>query len=331
MRRALLAAVLLALVAADGVRAAPQGAPRRLGAAQPVDHRSHPDAVSEWWTVRLVDPRSAGWLEITAQREFDRSQVRLVGVDARRRTIDEVFGVDPLTATRAELTAGGPAGAMAVRGRQVSLSAPGATARLRLRAARRGAAARGWRLGEAPRPPRFDLRPVTLSWSMPVATSRARGQLTRRDGTHLSLTGWRASYEHGWGDFTLDDVAWNHWDEAIVHRRRGAQVVFGLNRTDTVTGPGARDAQWLGILARSDARGVHVCRPRVDRREWALLFPEIIRWGQKLTARCGGMTVRLDDRRAWIEEWVGHVEVRGRADVRGAGGALAVHVAHQGT
>lgn len=330
MHRSLLAAVVLAAVAADGARAAPQGAPRGLGAAQPADHRSHPDAVSEWWTVRLVDPRSAGWLEITARREFDRSQVRLVGVDGRRRDIDEVFGVDRLAATRDALSATGPAGAMAVRGRHVSLSAPGATGRLGLREARRGPAARGWRLGEAPRPPGFGFRPVTLSWSMPVATSRARGELTRRDGTRFSLTGWRASYEHGWGDFALDDVAWNHWDEAIVHRRRGAQVVFGLNRTDTVTGPGARDAQWLGILARSDAHGVHVCRPRVDRREWALLFPEVIRWGTKLTARCGGMRLRLDDRPAAIEEWIGHVEVRGRADARGARGALAVHVAHEG-
>jgi hypothetical protein len=330
MRRAPLAAVLLALVAADGVRAAPPGGPRRLGAAQPVDHRSHPGAVSEWWTVRFIDPRSAGWLEITARREFDRSEVRLVGVDARRRSIDEVFGVERLAATRGKLTASGPAGAMAVRGGNVSLSAPAVTGRLRLREARRGPVAHGWRLGQVPRPPQFDFRPVTLSWSMPIATSRARGRLIRHDGARFSLAGWRASYEHAWGDFTLDDVSWNWWDEAIVHRRRGAQVVFGLNRTDTVTGPGARDAQWLGILARSDARGVHVCRPRVDRREWALLFPEIVRWAGRLSARCGGMRVRLHDRPAGVEEWIGHVEVRARADAGGARGALAVHVAHEG-
>lgn len=330
MRRALLAAVLVAVVAADGARAAPQGAPGRIGAAQPADHRAHPGAVSEWWTLRLVDPRSAGWLEITARREYDRSQVRLVGVDDRRRGIDETFGVERLSATRASLTGTGPAGAIAVRGRRVSLSAPETAGRLRLRDVRRGPAAHGWRLGQEPRAPRFDLRPVTLSWSMPVATSRARGRLTRSDGTRFSLAGWRASYEHGWGDFTLDDGAWNHWDEAIVHRRRSAEVVFGLNRTDTITGPGARDAQWLGILARSDARGVRVCRPRVDRRAWALLFPEIIRWPQRLRARCGGMRVRVRDRPAGVEEWIARVEVRARTRARGARGALAVHVAHQG-
>ena len=104
-------------------------------------------------------------------------------------------------------------------------------------------------------------------------------------------------------------------------------MAYGLNRLDTVTGPGARDAQWLGLLARAGPNGVRVCRPRVDRRRWALLYPEFTRYATRLRFRCGGIKLRTGDAKTMsIAEYVTHAEVRGRT--RGHRPGFAMHLAH---
>jgi hypothetical protein len=78
-----------------------------------------------------------------------------------------------------------------------------------------------------------------------------------------------------------------------IHQRRGgASLAFGLNRSDTLTGPGARDAQWLGVLARVRAGGrTRICRPVVHRRRWRSGSIDSLPFALDLRARCRGMRV----------------------------------------
>jgi hypothetical protein len=329
MRRVIAAAVLALTVPAAPAWAAPQGAPTRLRAAVAADHASKPAALTEWWALRLLDPRSQGWVEIRVHRDLDPPGGRIIGIDASGKTIDDSFGAPDLAADRSTLTASGPDGRLrfSSRGRRLTIATGAATGTLRLVTTARGPAAVGWRLGDAARPPDWREKPVTASWSMLVATATARGSLVLRDGRRISLRGWRASYEHGWGDILLDDREWEHADEAIVHgRSRQAWVLFGLNRTDTITGPGARDAQWLGLLARVRGDRLTVCRPRVDRRRWLSTYPEFHLWASRTRVRCNGIDLRVRDKPGRYDEYIGHLEVRSRTIGRRPG--FAVHIAH---
>jgi hypothetical protein len=329
MHRAVLVALLLAVLAPQAA-AAPQGAPRSIGTSSPADHADHPGAMHEWWSVRLVDPRSRAWLDVTVDRELDVRGVRVIGVNAANQWVDDGFGTPDIAADRSSLDAVGPDGRLAIRrrGARIALESTAVTGALELRNVRRGPAARGWRLGEGFAIGGAGYRPVTLDgWSMPIATAKARGSLVVR-GTPFDVRGWRASYQHGWGDMLVGDRAWEFWDQLVVHASRGVTyVAYGLNRLDTVTGPGARDAQWLGLLARVGPRGVRVCRPRVDRRKWALLYPELTRYATRLRFRCQGLRLRTGDAQTMnIAEYVTHAEVRGRT--RGRRPGFAMHLAH---
>jgi len=329
MRRALLAAVLLLGVSPHVASAAPRGAPDRIGLARAADHRDRPGALSDRWTVRLLDPRSQGWLEITVAREFQERSVLVFGYDRAGEGVYQRFTVTQVAATSRTLDARGPDGGVAIRagGRRIALTGPLASGKLRLRRARRGPAASGWRLGEGfgPHPARF--RPVTLSWSMPIATSTTRGALQLPDGRRFRIDGWRASYEHGWGDILLGDGAWDYWNQAVVRDRRGgAWIAYGLNRVDTVTGDGARDAQWLGVLARVRGRGARVCRPRVIRRGWQYTFPGIARWSTRASFRCDGLRLKVRiPIPSIVTEYLTHTEFRDRIPGRTG---LAFNLAH---
>jgi len=329
MRHAILVALLLGVLAAQA-RAAPEGAPRWIGTASPADHADHPAARHEWWSVRFVDPRSRAWLDITVERELDVRGVRAVGVNRANRWVDESFGTPDIAADRTSLDAHGPDGRLAIRrsGRDISLNNAIVSGTLELRDVRRGPAARGWRLGEGIAPAGTGYREVTLDgWSMPIAAAKARGSLTVR-GTPFDVRGWHASYQHGWGDILKGEPAWDFWDQLVVHAAHDVTyVAYGLNRIDTVTGPGARDAQWLGLLARVGRNGVRVCRPRVDRRKWALLYPEFTRYATRVLLRCGAIRLTTGDAQTMrIDEYVDHVEVRGRT--RGRRPGFAMHLAH---
>jgi hypothetical protein len=328
MRRALLAAVLLPAVSPQIASAAPLGAPDRIGLARPADHRDRPGALSEVWTVRVVDPRSKGWLEITVARELRERSVEVFGVDRAGQGVHERFTVNEVKATRSRLDARGRDGGLAIRagGRRVALTGPLATGGLRLRRTRRGPAAYGWHLGAGDGPPPARFRPVTLNWSMAIATSTTRGALQLRDGRRFRVDGWRASYEHRWGDILLGDRAWEYWNQAVVHDRRGAWIAYGLNRSDTVTGDGARDAQWLGVLARVRGRGARVCRPAVIRRGWRYTYPGVAKWSTRASFRCHRLRlkVRIPIASIW-SEYETHNEFRNRIPGRTG---LALNLAH---
>ena len=153
------------------------------------------------------------------------------------------------------------------------------------------------------------------------------GTLTLNDGRRFDVDGWRGSYEHSWGDILPGDVEWDYLDSAIVHGKPGqAWVARGLNRTDTVTGPGARDAQWLGLIARVNRGHIKICRPRIDRRGWLFTYPDFAMWDTRLRARCGGISICLRDRRETaIDEFVDRLEVRARTRTRTG---LVTHISH---
>lgn len=208
------------------------------------------------------------------------------------------------------------------RGRMtLTLTGPEISGRIAMRAARPGPFARGWRLGPAYRGEREV--PTSMSLDVPVATSTLRGSV-RIGGETTRLDGWRASLEHVWGSTNVYGGPWHSWDAYTVHGRGGtAWLAFGLDHSQTSTGPGAIDAQWLGVLTRVTPRGVRVCRPSVHRRRWTSGHWQSP-YGQVLHARCGRLRVTLRDlpKLAPVGESVGFLfqDVhRARAGRRGAG------------
>jgi hypothetical protein len=328
---AVLAVATLSLVVVAAAGAAPRGAPSELRVARPADHAAHPAALSEWWTVRAVDPGGEGMLEVRILREGGLASVRVVGETAGGQ-FNTGFGLSTIVAGKRRLVglAGTESGVVveAVRtGLVVHIAGPTVSGQLRLRKTRRGPAALGWRLGTAAR----DRGPasVTLAWTAPVATSSLRGALLLDGVRGIELRRLRGSYEHGWGDLLLGDGQWQSWDQYVVHGRRADQawLVHGVNRTDTVTGPGARDAQWLAVMARVDRNGVRVCRPRVHRRRW-ITTADFEAYPTRLRAACGGLRLAARDRAGMFLDYIDHFEAHavttGRRGLRGIG----VHLGH---
>jgi hypothetical protein len=208
----------------------------------------------------------------------------------------------------------------------VDVAGPTLAGRLRVRHGWNGPAAFGWQLGTGVR----DSGPgaVTLSWTVPIATSSISGALLLGGTRPIEFRRWRASYEHGWGGLLFRDEQWQNWDQYVVHGRRAGEawLVHGLNRVDIVTGPGARDAQWLGVLARVDTR-VRVCRPRVHRRRW-ITTADFESFAGRLRAACGGLRFAASDRAGIFTGYIDHFEVHAPATARRGARGLAVHLGH---
>jgi hypothetical protein len=326
-----LAAAAGLLVAAPAAAAAvPRGAPSELRTARPADHVAHPGAWSEWWTLRAVHPRGRGRIEVRILREANLMGVRVLG-DVADGPVDTGLGLTAIVAGKRRLVGLGPEKTGIVveparAGLIVNVAGSTIAGRLRLRDARRGPAAFGWRLGTGVRD--SGPTPVTLAWTVPVATSSISGTLVVGGTRRIELRRWRASYEHGWGGLVFFDP-WETWDQYVVHGRRAGEawLVHGLNRVDTVSGPGARDAQWLGVLARVDRRGVRVCRPRVHRRRWNTTVDAQI-WAGRLRAACGGLRFAAQDGSGTFLDYTDHFEVHASATARRGARGMAVHLGH---
>ena len=93
-----------------------------------------------------------------------------------------------------------------------------------------------------------------------------------------------------------------------------------------MTGDGARDAQWLGVLARVRPGRARVCRPRVIRRGWRYTWPGVAWWSTRPSFRCDRLRlkVRIPIAPGW-DEFVTHNEFRNR--VIGRTG-MALNLAH---
>jgi hypothetical protein len=301
-----LLAVLAALLAAPvAAQAWPVGAPATIRPARAADLAPRAHELSEWWVLRALPPRGPGALELIVSRG-EATQIELVATRPDRSITISGGGTGGPAGgqrgirhhrelSRLDLTRRGSA--MRVRLSSSVESAAG-SAELRLRGIRGGAAALGWRLG---RMQRFSAgnprRQVTLSWTAPVADARLTGTVRARDKL-LRLRGWRASVEHGWGWFEPGDEVYRYAELAVLHGPRGsAWQLAGVDRVDHLVGLATPDAQWTGVLARVDRRGVELCRPRIDRRRWGVVVGNDWPYAGVARARCAGLDVTIRDAR----------------------------------
>jgi hypothetical protein len=327
MRRALACAVVVLALSAQDALALQPGAPRDVRTARPPDALPHPSSRWEDWSVQLVDPRSAERVVIRIWRTPEEgSGVRITAVEERRAVFPVELAVAP--AARRTLRWSGADGAVGLSRRGTTwtlrVSFQSVNGLIRLRGARPGITAQRWHLGgEA-----GYTRDVNVSWSTPVGTSRAAGQLRVGDRT-LGVRGWRATIEHRWGRIAGPWLAWANLTSAAVHTRGGgAWLLHGMNRRDFLTGLGARDAFWLGVLAHVTPSRTTFCRPRVARTGWAYGARGPI-WIRAIHAACGGTRMRFAGPRdsltehggsGWFEsEWRVTARPRGAAWMRFGG------------
>jgi hypothetical protein len=332
-------AVLPATPAAAAAGGAPLGAPGRLRVSRAADERAHPRARTEAWELQAVDPRTrrAVLIRLRHAESFPTAVVTVPDPAGVQRRLEPDLAFRAGGRRGARFTGPGGSARLTWPGRRITLELqdPEISGRLTL-SGRPGPLAVGWNLGEALRYPEQRAERVTVAYNVPVAAGRVRGRL-RVLGRTLRLTGWRGSFEHTWGSFSYEDHAnWAHWDTYTVHRKRATWLAFGLNRRDTILGPGARDAQWLGLLARVTRRGTRVCRPRIDRRAWD--FPSPITAdpvAHRLDARCGGMRAVFREGTlpaAWLRD-EGYNAVRQqaiKASTRRGGFGVARHDSYAG-
>jgi hypothetical protein len=290
MRRAA-AAVLAAsgLVIAPGAAAQLRpGEPAHVRVARPADALPRSAARFEEWTVTLADPRSRGRITFRVVRTPDNRDAELIVSDGRESTLAEL-GAHPAPRRRLawRLQDGTASLTRRAGGWRLRVDAPLGSARVDLRRARPGVTAGRWHLGRE-----AGAGPLRLSWSAPVATSVVSGRV-RALSRSVRLRRWRGSIEHRWGFF---DHGWTAWDletTAAVHGPGGsAWLLHGANRRDFLTGPGARDAFWLGVLVRVTRAGTRWCRPAMRRRSWLVGIDGPVA-ARRTRAACAGRTVRL--------------------------------------
>ena len=314
MRRAALAALLLAVATADTASALAPGAPRHVRTARPADEQPRAGAPAEDWTLELVDPRSKAYAALRVFRDPN---------DGRRARLELRRGKDGFTD---DYIVYPPAISHSGRAWTIRFSSETSDGEIRLKGARAGVTAQRWGLG---REAGF-AEHVTMSWATPVATARATGHI--RMGTQtVDIGGWRGSLEHRWGTYARSWHAWDHAGTGLVHTRGGsAWMLFGLNRRDYLTGAGARDALWLGLLVRVTARGTSFCRPRIVRRRWLVSIDGPVAV-ERVTASCGGLRrvrfTRIDDT-ALPGSSFGEFGDESRARTRPAGAAWIRYAGH---
>jgi hypothetical protein len=340
--RTWLLTVALLLAATEAAPAAtPPGVAKTIRPARLADHAARATMPAEWWTLRAIDPRTRKAFHVQVDRRPGRTSVWVA-----TSVVDDPLGEDltvigsgsevdgSVNATARRLTATAPGISVRIdlerRELRAELQTPHSSGRITLSRLTRGPAALGFDIGTAglldP-----SVAPTELSWSVPIATSTARGAIDFA-GTKIDVDGWRGSYEHGWGEVYPGSDGWDLWDSYIVHRRRGvAWIVFGLNRWDTVAGAGARDAMWIGMLARATPRGLRACRPAIHRRDWQTtsVIERYTSYAPTLRARCRGLRAtfldRLSERGLGRPEGLSDFAFGRPATVNGRGAGWAEH------
>jgi hypothetical protein len=282
----------VALVPGDASAALPPGAPK-LRQARVADIRAQPRADQELWELRMFDPHSTAMVFVSFRRMAGNASGFSVRGLAGEMMLTEASGGGEPTATRDGVTVGMNRTRLGARGAAVSLQADHLDGHVSVSRTRRGPAAIDFALGLGNK---YDgPAPATLNWSMPIAYGVAHGTVDLWD-RHIDVGGWLVSYAHTWGDGIYDDTAYTHWDNWLVQRGGSTWIAFGLNRRDTITGPGAREAMWLGLLARVGRRTTTICRPRVERRRWILPIDPLEKSiAHRMRASCRGLRATFTD------------------------------------
>jgi hypothetical protein len=281
-------AALVALVAVAPAGAVPPGAPAKLRVARPADLRAHPSARYEEWLIRASDPRSGRRVSFTVLRDGDLPDVSGVFISPGEQPLDLGFNwrnpdADGATTWRGDE---GRSLALARHGKGWTLTAEKTTftGTIRIAHPRPGGAASRWTFSAWP-----DDGPGDLSWSEPIATGTADGTIaiSTFDGTtaQVDMHGWRISVEHWWGRFSREWARYYRFQTYVLHEPHGAAwSLVGVNRADRGVGVGASEAQWRGVLVRTDRSGTSLCRPSIQRG----------REGTAVRARCGRRSVTIE-------------------------------------
>jgi hypothetical protein len=276
MRRAATAALVLVVAGAGPAAALAPGAPRHVSTARPADAQPRQRALAEDWTLELVDPRSKGYVALRVFRNLDQG----AGVRLEMRRGKQAYVADDIV-YRPPISRSG-------RTWTIRFSSASGEGVIHLARSRAGVTAQRFGLGREA----GYAEHVTMTWATPVVTARVSGHV-RVGAQTMDLGGWRGSLEHRWGTYSRDWRACDHAGTALVHQRGGsAWMLMGLNRRDLLTGAGARDAFWIGLLVHTTPRGTSYCRPRIVRRGWLVSLdgPVAVR---RITAACGRRRVRF--------------------------------------
>jgi hypothetical protein len=273
--------------------------PQDIRVARAADVLPRLSALYEEWRVTLVDPRSSSRAFFTVIRGVEGNQAELRVTPAGQYSSMVEFGAVPTGRRKLawKLNWDVQTGSAALRrvhgGWRLRVDGPRGKANVFLGRARPGVTARRWRLGQAS----SGDGPVHLSWSTPVATSRASGEVRAADRS-ARVDGWRGTVEHRWGFFRHEFDVWNYETTAVAHGARSrAWVLHGLTHNAPPPNSDAEiDARWLGVLVRVTPRGTSWCRPRIVRRVWGISNARRIA-AKRTVASCGSRRLAL--RRAW--------------------------------
>jgi predicted secreted hydrolase len=253
--------------------------PPSVRVARPGDDAGHPGARTEWWYVHAIDPETAR----TVVASFFSAPLPLAS--GFLYTEDDMTDWAELTARRRHsgpgvtLAAGGVSYDPGTRRWLVEQTAGGYHLTLTLTNTVPGTTAGPLRFGNE-----------SETWTVPVATGRADGEVTTPDGQTIEIRGWRAYHDHNWGAFDLESSQYDGWEWAAVHEEPGNAALLG--------GVNLLDGSFQGILVRATPQGTTACRPTLEREDWTTL--DGLRYPTRVRARCAGRDVTFTVTRPYV-------------------------------
>jgi hypothetical protein len=256
------------------------------------------NALTEWFTVRAIDPttRRTLWLR------FERKPLPALSLSLN--TQDGRSGASwRVQPARTELRPhNGPGVTISVAslrhagGRWLIRLDDGTLQGSLVLTGRPAVTAGPWRLGREPDPAYTKLVDGWMRWSALVGAGRLSGTLDV-GGVKVALRGWPASLDHVWGHFRWETPSYHHHMNAVVFPRDGGSVI--LHGVEPGPGYGklyagiGNDARWTGVVVRATPTGTSFCRAAVRRSAWTdirsleLGSVGVIWYPQRVTASCG--------------------------------------------
>ena len=259
-----------------------------VAVARPADDIAHPGSTTEWWYVHAIDPKTGRAVIVSI---FAEPQKAIGGF------LYEPSGVKTWRALASAASTPHTGPGYSVKGSSIRYDvadkawiivsdSSGYRVRLKLSATRPGATAGPLRYGRE-----------SMSWTVPVATSRADGSITTPDGRTIEIRDWRGYHDHNWGPFSLQSRDYGGWEWAAVHEGPGKAWVLG-GLTD-------KAGRFAGVLTRVERTRVTTCRPTVRLERWTK--KDGFRFPSRVTATCRGRkSVRFTVTRPFVASLVTH-------------------------